>query len=247
MKRSTNTAPVSLSTSYLMGSPCIGISITTLQSCGTSLPAVTRSRRMAVDRDRNVAARGRPRFRRERQRYHASRKSRAHAYAIECTPSGGRNPFAISPDMPKLTLVLLLAAAPAVAQAPSMESAPLVPPFSAARAGPALPSGWLPIKINEQKKPTVYDLVDDQGTVVLHAVADGAASLVGYRVAFDLKAAPVLSWRWKVSRLIATADNAVAGKEDSPARIVLEFDGDKSKISGARSAKIQASLSVSPY
>jgi hypothetical protein len=133
--------------------------------------------------------------------------------------------------MHKLTLVLLLAAAPAVAQAPSMESAPLVPPFSGARPGSALPSGWMPIKINEQKKPTVYDLVDDQGTIVLHAVADGAASLVGYRVAFDLKAAPVMSWRWKVSRLIETADNAVASKEDSPARIVLEFDGDKSKLS----------------
>jgi len=133
--------------------------------------------------------------------------------------------------MHKLTLVLLLAAAPAVAQAPSMESVPLVPPFSGAQPGAALPSGWIPIKINEQKKPTVYDLVDDQGTVVLHAVADGAASLVGHHVAFDLKAAPVLSWRWKIARLIPTADNTVAGKEDSPARIVLEFDGDKSKLS----------------
>src|SRR5579864_8273856 len=44
MKRSTNTAPVSLSTSYLIGSPCIGISTTTLQSFGTSAPAGTRSR-----------------------------------------------------------------------------------------------------------------------------------------------------------------------------------------------------------
>src|SRR5512141_2208757 len=48
MKRSTNTAPVSLSTSYLMGSPCIGISMMTLQSFGRSLPAGTRSRFMAV-------------------------------------------------------------------------------------------------------------------------------------------------------------------------------------------------------
>src|SRR5436190_9699634 len=44
MKRSTKTAPVSLSTSYLMGSPRIGISTITLQSFGTSLPAGTRSR-----------------------------------------------------------------------------------------------------------------------------------------------------------------------------------------------------------
>src|SRR5665213_581561 len=46
MKRSTNTAPVSLSTSYLIGSPCIGISMTTLQSLGMSRPAGTRSRLM---------------------------------------------------------------------------------------------------------------------------------------------------------------------------------------------------------
>jgi Protein of unknown function (DUF3047) len=50
-------------------------------------------------------------------------------------------------------------------------------------------------------------------------------------VSFDIKAAPVLSWRWRVSGLIPDADNSVASKEDSPARIMLEFDGDKSKLS----------------
>jgi len=135
--------------------------------------------------------------------------------------------------MRNLTLLALIAAGPALVQTPpaAAQSAPMVTPFSQARAGATIPAGWSPIKINEQKKPTVYDLVDDQGTIVLHAVADGAASLVGHRVAFDLKAAPVLSWRWKIAQLIPTADNSVAGKEDSPARIVLEFDGDKSKLS----------------
>src|SRR5664279_3232218 len=50
MKRSTNKAPVSLSTSYLIGSPRMGISMITLQSFGTSLPAGTRSRFMAAQR-----------------------------------------------------------------------------------------------------------------------------------------------------------------------------------------------------
>lgn len=135
-----------------------------------------------------------------------------------------------------LTLVI---AAPAVAQAPppSLPAAPLVSPFSLGRPGDAFPSNWVPVKINEQKKPTVYRMVDDQGVVVLHAVADGAASLLGHRASFDLAAAPVISWRWKTSRLIASADNAVASKEDSPVRIVLEFDGDRSKLPfGDRSA-----------
>jgi len=131
----------------------------------------------------------------------------------------------------QMMLVALFAATAAVAQTPSMESAPLVPPFSAAKPGAGLPAGWMPVKINDQKKPTQYDLVDDQGTVVLHAVADGAASLLGNKVNFDLRAAPMMTWRWKTARLIPTADNAVAAKEDSPVRIVLEFDGDKSKLS----------------
>src|SRR5882757_9876938 len=41
MKRSTNSAPESLSTSYLMGSAFMGISMMTLNSFGTSSPAVT--------------------------------------------------------------------------------------------------------------------------------------------------------------------------------------------------------------
>jgi len=133
--------------------------------------------------------------------------------------------------MQKLILIALLAAAPAIAQPPSIESAPLVPPFSSAKPGTGLPPGWMPIKINDQKKPTQYDLVEDDGKIVLHATADGAASLLGHKVAFDLKAAPMMTWRWKTSKLIPAADNSVASKEDSPVRIVLEFDGDKSKLS----------------
>jgi hypothetical protein len=120
-------------------------------------------------------------------------------------------------------------APPAAAQPAS--AAPHVTPFSQAKPGAALPTGWLPIKINDQKKPTLYEFVDEQGAVVLHATADGAASLIGYKAAFDLNAAPILDWRWKINRLIGAADNAVASKEDSPVRIVLEFEGDKSKLS----------------
>jgi hypothetical protein len=47
MNRSTNTAPVALSTSYLIGSAFIGISTITLKSFGTSRPEVTRSRFIA--------------------------------------------------------------------------------------------------------------------------------------------------------------------------------------------------------
>ncbi len=130
-------------------------------------------------------------------------------------------------------LVRLLAAAYAVsptAHAQRIESAPLVAPFSAAAPG-ALPPGWEPVPITASKKPTQYQLVDDAGTVVLHAHAEAAASGAGYHVRFDLASAPVIEWRWKISHLIDGADNAIASREDSPARIVLEFEGDRSRLS----------------
>src|SRR5262245_1594208 len=46
MKRSTKSAPVSLSTSYLMGSAFIGISMITLNSSGALAPGVTLCRLM---------------------------------------------------------------------------------------------------------------------------------------------------------------------------------------------------------
>jgi hypothetical protein len=132
--------------------------------------------------------------------------------------------------LPILAAAAIVAAPDAVSQA-RMESAPLVTPFSSLKAGAPLSPAWEPVKIAAGKKPTQYQLVDDQGTVVLRARADAAASGLGHDVNFDLRAAPIIEWRWKTAHLIDDADNSVAQTEDSPVRIVLQFDGDRSKLS----------------
>lgn len=124
----------------------------------------------------------------------------------------------------------LVASATAQAQ-DRLEAAPLVAPFSSAKPGGPLPRGWVPFILGANKRLTDYTLVDDQGRVVLHARAESAASALSYPVKFDLRAAPVVEWRWKVTNLIDGADNSVSSKEDSPARVVLGFDGDRSKFS----------------
>jgi hypothetical protein len=126
-------------------------------------------------------------------------------------------------------LGLGLAAMPAAAQ--QMESTPLVTPFSAGKAGStALPRGWEVMRLGP-KTATEYKFVEEPGAgVVLRAKADSAASGLTYPVKFDVKAAPTIQFRWKVASLIDGADNSVASKEDSPVRIVLGFDGDKSKL-----------------
>jgi hypothetical protein len=131
-------------------------------------------------------------------------------------------------SLPVLLLGFLLAGA---ATAQQMEAAPLVTPFSAARAGSTLPAGWEEFRLGPLKTPTVYRFVEDQGVVVLMAHAEAAASGLLAPVKFDINASPILQWRWKIANLIEGADNAVASREDSPVRIVLNFDGDRSQMS----------------
>src|SRR4051812_6443961 len=101
--------------------------------------------------------------------------------------------------------------------------------FSAAKPGTELPKGWESVKINENKKPTEYKFVSNDGATVLEANAVAGASGMAQRMPIDASQWPIVEWRWKISRLIETADNSVGAKEDSPVRLIFEFDGDKKK------------------
>lgn len=129
-----------------------------------------------------------------------------------------------------LLAVALLATAGPPAGAQSMQAGQLVTPFSAAKPGAALPQGWEPLTFGSLKTPTKYDLVESDGTVVARARADAAAAGLNFPVKFDVRSAPVVEFRWKIAKLIDGADSRVAAKEDSPVRLVLGFDGDKSKL-----------------
>jgi hypothetical protein len=135
--------------------------------------------------------------------------------------------------MPKIFLALiatvfLTGEDPAVAGGPATPSA--AAPFSAGVVGSQMPPGWQPVKLSDKKKTTAYDLVEDDGVVVLRARAHASASALGHLAGFALQDRPVISWRWKVAQLIEGADNSVAAKEDSPVRLLFVFDGDKSKL-----------------
>jgi len=103
--------------------------------------------------------------------------------------------------------------------------------FSTAKAGGALPPPWTPFKINDRKALTRYELVDDGGTVVLKAHAERSASGIGHAAPAGWESLPMLQWRWKISAPLAGAEPSEGSKEDAPARVLLEFDGDRSKLS----------------
>jgi hypothetical protein len=132
---------------------------------------------------------------------------------------------------PASRFVFFVLASLAYATAAIAQEAPGLVKFSSAKPGDVLPKGWEVAKISDQKKPTEYKFVENEGKVVLEAHAASAASGLAQRTPIDTTKFPRVEWRWKISRLIEAADNSQASKEDSPVRVIFEFEGDKKKLS----------------
>jgi len=106
-----------------------------------------------------------------------------------------------------------------------------LPKFSTQTPQEGMPSGWSFYRIAPNKKNTVYRLENYQGRTVLSANSKTSAS--GLAVKLRPKSAQNLwlKWEWKATGLIITADNTDRVHDDSPLRILVAFDGNKSKLS----------------
>ena len=95
---------------------------------------------------------------------------------------------------------------------------------------PVLHAGWehvaLPGKTRVQFVP-----VRDDGRAALEATAVSAASVVRKRVRIEPQDLGRLRFSWKVPQLIEAADLATREFDDAPVRIILAFDGDRSRLS----------------
>ncbi|MBL8385186.1 MAG: DUF3047 domain-containing protein [Burkholderiales bacterium] len=129
-------------------------------------------------------------------------------------------------------LALVAAAcAPLPPQPPAHIELADVTPFSAAAPGAALPGGWQRWTLARFKKPTSYDLIHKDGRTVVEARADGSASALLHPLdRLDPRRYRALSWRWKTESLVRDQDNTRSATEDAPLRLVVRFDGDRSKL-----------------
>jgi hypothetical protein len=118
---------------------------------------------------------------------------------------------------------------PATSDAPA-QADDKIAAFSKSPIG-GLPDKWAPLVIHRDKKRTQYELVSEQDKTILHARAVGASSGLMQHVNIDPLTQPWLSWQWRIGSVIASANNFQRDAEDSPARIILGFDGDKDKLS----------------
>ena len=87
------------------------------------------------------------------------------------------------------------------------------------------------------KPRTAFRHTTHDGRKSLEARAQSSASMLRQRVRVDAQALGWLSFQWQVDQLIEGADMRLREREDSPARVVLAFDGDRSRFS-ARNAML---------
>ena len=114
--------------------------------------------------------------------------------------------------------------------APETRPPALVSKFSSVPPGSAYPAGWRELAFSRFRKPTRYAMVDDCGTTVVEASAEGGSSGLVEVLDVDPRKYPVLMWQWKVPEMIPGADNTRADAEDAPARVELSFAGNTKKI-----------------
>ncbi|HEU5297229.1 MAG TPA: DUF3047 domain-containing protein [Burkholderiaceae bacterium] len=91
-------------------------------------------------------------------------------------------------------------------------------------------NAWKHGPLSKLKRDTQYRIESDSGQSVLHAIADSSASAWVHLKRTDIAATPMLEWRWRTPALIVGAANEDPKREDAPVRVIIGFDGDKSKL-----------------
>ena len=98
-----------------------------------------------------------------------------------------------------------------------------IAPFSGAAPGGRLPAGWRSFGLRSVPRAEPV-MVEDGGATVLQLRAAAAAGSAVQRLDVDPALAPVLSWRWKVDRVVRGADLARKDGDDYAARVYVTFD-----------------------
>ena len=86
-------------------------------------------------------------------------------------------------------------------------------------------------KVFPGKRSSDYRLVQLDGRSAMHAQAASSASMLRQTLQVVPQDLNRLRFSWKVPALIETADLASRELDDSPVRVVLAFDGDRSRFS----------------
>jgi hypothetical protein len=94
------------------------------------------------------------------------------------------------------------------------------------------------------KKQTDYRAALHDGRQAVRSESSAAASMLRQTVRVEAADLGKVSFSWKVRALIANADLMQADTSDSPVRLVLAFEGDRSKFSAKNSMVSELALAL---
>ncbi len=112
--------------------------------------------------------------------------------------------------------------------------------FSQNQPGRALPPGWQPLTFTSIPNHTQYELVSDNGIVVVRATTQDSSSGLTREMPIDPKTHPIVQWRWKVKNVFKKGDATSKSGDDYPARLYITFEYDSQKVGFFEKIKFEA-------
>ncbi|MCB1888377.1 MAG: DUF3047 domain-containing protein [Rhodocyclaceae bacterium] len=100
-------------------------------------------------------------------------------------------------------------------------------PFSAAND---LAPGWRHTPLPKVERPTRFAIVERDGSRVLEARAEAAASTLTHALDVDPARTPLLNWRWRTVAAVPGSDLRGKASDDYAARLYVFFDYDPARL-----------------
>ena len=102
----------------------------------------------------------------------------------------------------------------------------LVGDFETLPTETGVPVRWMLLYLDDVDRPTEYGVLTEDGNTFLRARADASASGLVARAPVDLRACPILKWRWRVHGTVEDGDITDKDYADAPARVLVAFPYD---------------------
>lgn len=137
----------------------------------------------------------------------------------------------------RLACPLLLALGlAACASPPAADAPPGASPWAQASQPPDRPGVAWAHHGFPGKTPTQFHYVRKDGRDALAVLAQSSASMMRTQVRIEPADLGQVRFSWKVPELIAQADMALRDRDDAAVRVILAFDGDRSRLSARDTA-----------
>ena len=110
---------------------------------------------------------------------------------------------------------------------------------------------WEEIHFPNVESTTTYEVVQENGGLVLKATSNQSASALVTKKSFDISQYGVLRWRWKASKIYERGDATTKSGDDYPLRVFLLFEQDEdvedSKLSLSLYERLKYNIAESVY